>query len=58
MKKIITICLLVFFTIAGNAQINNKTKIKELNQDQLNIALEYIHPFRIYIIWRVDFNLK
>jgi hypothetical protein len=29
----------VFFTITGNAQINNKTKINELTQDQLNLEM-------------------
>ena len=39
MKKIITICLLLFFTVTGNAQRNNKKNIDELNQDQLNLEL-------------------
>ena len=39
MIKLIVICFLVFFAISSNAQINNKTDIRELNQDQLNLAL-------------------
>jgi hypothetical protein len=43
MKKLFTICLLVFFTISGNAQWYhgqfNVSNISELNKDQLNLAL-------------------
>ena len=39
MKKLFSISFLLFFTILINAQINNKTRISELNQDQLNLAL-------------------
>jgi hypothetical protein len=40
MKKLISICFLTFFVFAVNAQINNKTKISELNKNQLSLALE------------------
>jgi hypothetical protein len=43
MKKLITICFLLFFSIVINAQWYynsiNVTKINDLNQDQLNLAL-------------------
>ena len=39
MKRLISICLLLFFCSIGNAQVNNKPKLNELNQDQLNLAL-------------------
>jgi hypothetical protein len=39
MKKLISICFLLFFVYTGNAQENNKSKWSELNQDQLNLAL-------------------
>jgi hypothetical protein len=39
MKKLISICLLVFFVVIGNAQVNYKMNLNELNQDQLNLAL-------------------
>jgi uncharacterized protein (DUF39 family) len=39
MKNLIPICFLLFFALSGNAQVNNKTNFKELNQDQLNLAL-------------------
>jgi hypothetical protein len=39
MKKIISICFLVFFAVTGNAQKHNKTNLNDLNQDQLNLAL-------------------
>jgi len=39
MKKLISICLLVFLTVLCNAQENNKPKLNELNQDQLNLEL-------------------
>jgi hypothetical protein len=38
-KKLISICFLLFFVVTGNAQVNNKPKLNELNQDQLNLAL-------------------
>jgi hypothetical protein len=41
MKKLISICFLLFFVVIGNAQVNNKTSINELNQDQLNLALKH-----------------
>jgi hypothetical protein len=40
MKKLISISFLVLFPFLVNAQINNKTKISELNQDQLKLALQ------------------
>lgn len=40
MKKLIAICSLIIFTVSGNAQINGKTDIGSLNQEQLNLALE------------------
>lgn len=44
MKKLIAFCFFVFFAIAGNAQWYynsfNVTNINELNQDQLNLALQ------------------
>ena len=39
MKKSIAICLLIFFTVIGYAQVNNKPKLNELEQDQLNLEL-------------------
>jgi hypothetical protein len=39
MNRLISICLLWFFVLTGNAQVNNKPKLNELNQDQLNLAL-------------------
>ena len=39
MRKLISICLLVFLTVLCNAQENNKPKLNELNQDQLNLEL-------------------
>ena len=39
MKKLISICLLVFLTVLSNAQENNKPKLNELNLDQLNLEL-------------------
>jgi hypothetical protein len=40
MKKLFSIWFLLFFVVTGNAQVNNKTKWSELNQDQLNLALK------------------
>jgi hypothetical protein len=40
MKKIMSIWFILFFTIVGNAQINNKTNLSELNKDQLKLALK------------------
>ncbi|MGA1977905.1 MAG: hypothetical protein ABSG89_08635 [Bacteroidales bacterium] len=40
MKKLMVIWALLFLTIIVNAQINNKTNLNELNQDQLNLALK------------------
>jgi len=40
MKKLITICLLLFLVVTGNAQEKSKSKYSELNQDQLNLALK------------------
>jgi hypothetical protein len=39
MKKVSAICILIFFTVFVNAQVNTKPKLNELNQDQLNLAL-------------------
>jgi len=39
MKKLISICFLLFFVVTGNAQLNTKPQLNELNQDQLNHAL-------------------
>jgi hypothetical protein len=39
-KNLISISFLVFFTVQVNAQINNKTNLSELNQDQLKLALK------------------
>jgi hypothetical protein len=39
MKRLISICFLLFFVVIGNAQVNKKPKLNELNQDQLNLAL-------------------
>jgi hypothetical protein len=39
MKRLISICFVLFFVVTGNAQVNNKPKLNELNQDQLNLAL-------------------
>jgi hypothetical protein len=39
MKKLISICFLLFILFTGNAQENNKSKWSDLNQDQLNLAL-------------------
>ena len=39
MKRLISICLLLFFVVTGNGQVNDKPKLNELNQDQLNFAL-------------------
>jgi hypothetical protein len=41
MKKLIIICFMLFFVVIGNAQENKKSKWSELNQDQLNLALEH-----------------
>jgi hypothetical protein len=41
MKKLITICLLLFLVVTGNAQEKSKSKYSELNQDQLNLALKH-----------------
>ena len=41
MKKLISICFLLFFVVIGNAQENKKSKWSELNQDQLNLALKH-----------------
>lgn len=40
MKRLISICSLLFFVVLGNAQENNKAKLNEFNQDQLNLALK------------------
>ena len=40
MKKLISICLLLFIVVIGNAQVNDKPKLNELNQDQLNLAFK------------------
>jgi hypothetical protein len=40
MKKLVSICFLLFFVVTGNAQEIKKSKWSELNQDQLNLALE------------------
>lgn len=39
MNRLVSICLLLFFVVTGNAQVNNNPKLNELNQDQLNFAL-------------------
>jgi hypothetical protein len=39
MKKLLVFFLLIYFTIEGNAQVNTKTKLNELTQDQLNLEL-------------------
>ena len=39
MRKLISICLFVFLTVLCNAQVNNKTNLNELNQNQLNLEL-------------------
>lgn len=39
MKKLISICFLLFLVVTGNAQENKKPEWSELNQDQLNLAL-------------------
>jgi hypothetical protein len=40
MKKLITIYLLLFLVVTGNAQEKSKSKYSELNQDQLSLALK------------------
>lgn len=40
MKKLISISLLVVFSVSGNAQINRQRDLSELSYDQLNIAFE------------------
>ena len=40
MKKLVSICLLLFIVVIGNAQVNDKPKLNELNQDQLNLAFK------------------
>jgi len=40
MNRLISICFLLFFVVIGNAQVNNKANLSELNQDQLNLALK------------------
>ena len=40
MKKLISICLLLFIVVIGNAQVNDKPKLNELDQDQLNLAFK------------------
>ena len=39
MKKLISICFLFAFVVIGNAQVNTKQQLNDLNQDQLNLAL-------------------
>jgi hypothetical protein len=39
MNRLISICFLLFFVVTGNAQVNNKPKLNELTQDQLNLSL-------------------
>jgi hypothetical protein len=39
MKKLISICFLLFFVTTGNTQVNTKPQLNELSQDQLNLAL-------------------
>jgi hypothetical protein len=39
MKKLISICMLLFFVVTGSAQVNNIPKLNELDQDQLNLEL-------------------
>jgi hypothetical protein len=39
MKKLISVTLLLFFVVSGNAQEKNKQPLSELNKDQLNLAL-------------------
>jgi hypothetical protein len=40
MKKLISICLLVFLTLMCNAQEKNKSKYSELNQVQLTLEMK------------------
>jgi hypothetical protein len=40
MKKLISICLLLFLVVCVNAQEKSKSKYSEFNQDQLNLALK------------------
>jgi hypothetical protein len=40
MKKSIIVSFLIFFTLIGNGQVNKKSYYSELNQDQLNHALQ------------------
>jgi hypothetical protein len=40
MKKLLSFWFILLFTIMGNAQINNKTNLSGLNQDQLKLALK------------------
>lgn len=47
MKKLISICFLVFLASSLIAQENNISKYSELNQDQLNLALtESLHNLK------------
>jgi hypothetical protein len=39
MKKLISICLLLFYVVIGNAQENPKPKLNELTPDQLILEL-------------------
>jgi hypothetical protein len=39
MGKFILTCLLLCFVVTGNAQVSEKPKLNELNQDQLNLVL-------------------
>ncbi len=41
MNKLILICIVVFLSVASNAQENIKPKLEELNQDQLEHALKH-----------------
>ena len=40
MKKLISICLLFFFTVKGNGQMKSNNNYNEFNQDSLNLALK------------------
>jgi hypothetical protein len=39
MKKLVSVCLLLFLVASGNAQEKKKPPLSELSQDQLNLAL-------------------
>jgi len=52
MKKLFAICLLIFLTVIGNAQVKDASNINELTQDQLNLELtKSLKKIKSAIIW-------